>query len=81
MQKIPLFSDLFDGWDEIHDRNLKKQFDHLKSCPIYNGLLCNAMQLFSNKARLAVCAIVVYVKMGKECRSLARLPTLSNMKR
>ncbi|GFH52354.1 predicted protein [Chaetoceros tenuissimus] len=63
---IPLKSDLFDGWDGICKNNLKKQFDHLKTSTVYTGFLCNAMQLFNNKARLSVCGIVIYVKLGKE---------------
>ena len=63
---IPLKSDLFDGWEDIRKRNLKKQFDHLKTSTVYTGFLHNTMQLFNNKARLSVCVIVIYVKMGKE---------------
>ncbi|GFH52346.1 hypothetical protein CTEN210_08822 [Chaetoceros tenuissimus] len=78
-KRVPLKSDLFNGWDAICKSNLKKQLDYLNKSPIYTGFFHNTMHLFNNKARLSLRGIVIYVKLGKDLGQITNFVKYQDM--
>ncbi|GFH53815.1 hypothetical protein CTEN210_10291 [Chaetoceros tenuissimus] len=78
-KRIPLKSDLFDGWDEIRKSNLQKQIDYFNKSATFTGCLDNVMNFFNSKERLSVGGIVIYVKLGKELGQITNFVKYEDM--